>query len=131
MKMPGAAAATDSVCGGVGTPSIRTVMLVDALPAILYGATTLTCPGEAKSTGPAVPSNITLASALNPDPKMVRISPGAMAPGAKLPALTTALTAGATAERTAAESGCTMSDDSSTASKSDPCSFVIWCRASL
>src|SRR5438309_2247671 len=105
MKMPGAAAATASDWGAVVTPSIFTVMLVEAFPSISYGATTLICPAFAKSTGPAVPSNVTLASALNPDPKIDRISPGAIGPGAKLPALTTAATAGATAERTAAESG--------------------------
>src|SRR5690349_5028162 len=125
MKMPGAAAATVNICGAVATPSMLTTMPVEALPSISYGATTLICAEFAKSTGPAMPSNVTLASVLNPDPKIERISPGAIAPGAKLPPLTTAATTGAPAEPTTAESGCAMSDDSSTASKSAPCSCVI------
>src|SRR5690349_5823565 len=101
MKIPGAAAATGSACDAVATPSILTVTFVETLPSISYGATTLICPEFAKSTEPAVPSNVTLASALNPDPKIERISPGAIGPAAKLPPLTTAATAGATVERTA------------------------------
>src|SRR5204863_1991811 len=70
-------------------------------------------------------------SELKPEPKILTISPGESAPGTKLPAFTTAVTAGTVDVVTRAEFGSAMSDDSSTASKSEPCSCEISCSASL
>src|SRR4051812_43904791 len=111
MKIPGAAAATASVCELVATPSISTCMLVDVLPAISYGTTALIWPGEAYSSGAAVVSKntfVAVVSELKPEPKILTISPGETAPGMKLPAFTTPVTEPALDVLTRAEFGSAM-----------------------